>query len=377
MQTASERTSWLASPRATVLAGSLIVVAALAAYQNSFSGPFVYDDRPAILDNDSIRRLWPVGGALSPPEDTTASGRPLLNLSLALSHALSGREVWGYHALNLLIHVLAGLTLSGVVRRTLRQPVVRERWGAAALPVALAAATLWTVHPLQTESVTYIIQRAESLMGLFYLLTLYGVIRGADSRRPGAWYVLAVAACLAGMASKEVMVTAPAMVLWYDRTFVAGTFRAAWRQRRPLYLALAGTWLQLAWLMASTGGNRGGTIGSGVGIPWLAYGLMQYQAFARCLQLSVWPHPLVFEYGTLWVNRATEIVPYAPVVVAGVAGTAVTLRRWPAVGFLGAWFLGILAPTSLMPGTTQMIVEHRMYLSLAAVVVGVALVIQA
>ena len=64
------------------------------------------------------------------------------------------------------------MTLFGVVRRTLLQPRLRERFGAAANELALAVAVIWIVHPLQTESVTYMIQRAESIMGLFYLLTL-------------------------------------------------------------------------------------------------------------------------------------------------------------------------------------------------------------
>jgi len=110
-----------------------------------------------------------------------------------------------------------------------------------------SAALLWTLHPLQTESVTYIVQRAESLMGLFYLLTVYCFIRGAgaDSRRHRLWFALCVAACLLGMATKEVMASAPLIVLLYDRIFVAGSFREAWRQRWGLHVALAATWLLL------------------------------------------------------------------------------------------------------------------------------------
>ncbi len=95
-------------------------------------------------------------------------------------------------------------------------------------------------------------------------------------------------------------------------------------------------------------------------------------AVARYLRLSLWPHPLVFEYGTFWVTPA-QAVPYALAVAALAAATLWALARRPALGFLGFWFFGILAPTSLVPGTTQMIVEHRMYLPLAAVIaLGVA-----
>jgi tetratricopeptide (TPR) repeat protein len=353
----------------TAAAAVVLVVAALAAYHNTFRAPFLFDDARAILENPGIRRLWPLWSAFWPQSaNLTVSGRPVANLTLAINYALSGTNVWSYHALNLLIHILSGLTLFGIVRRTLRRPVLQARLDRDALPLALAIALLWTLHPLQTEAVTYVIQRVESLMGLFYLLTLYGFIRSVESPRPFRWQVCTVTACLLGMATKEVMATAPLLVLLYDRTFAAGSLREAWRRHRWLHLSLAATWLPLAGMVASTGWNRGATAGFNVGIvPW-AYWLTQFKAVACYLWLTVWPHPLVFEYGTFWVHRAGEVAPYALVVVLLVAATLVALRRWPAWGFLGAWFLVILAPTSVVPGTIQMIVEHRMYLPLAAVI---------
>ena len=110
-------------------------------------------------------------------------GRPLVNLSLALNYRAGGLSVTGYHVVNLVIHLLAALLLFGLVRRTLERPTLRPRYGAASVPLAFMIALLWTVHPLQTESVSYIIQRAESMMGLFYLLTLYFFIRGVESCR--------------------------------------------------------------------------------------------------------------------------------------------------------------------------------------------------
>ena len=169
-----------------------VVFAGLLAYHNSFFGPFVFDDIPHITENPRIRQLWPPWDVLSPSSSALINARPVVDVSLAVNYALGGYNVWGYHALNLTIHILAGLTLFGIVRRTLRQPPLRERFGAAADGLALAAALIWTVHPLQTESVTYVIQRAESIMGLFYLLTLYCFIRGAASPRPRLWYWLCV-----------------------------------------------------------------------------------------------------------------------------------------------------------------------------------------
>ncbi len=372
--------------RPIFLAGLTLVLAALAAYHNTMGVPFIFDDGPSILENPSITHLWPLSGPLSPPpgEGFTVSGRPLLNLSLAVNYAISGTDVWSYHALNLLIHTLAGLTLFGLVRRTLLleavgwalcpegltnaagnrgvKPLLQQD----ALFIAFTVALLWTLHPLQTEAVTYVVQRAESLMGLCYLLALYAFARSADSLRPKAWRAVAIAACLLGAGCKEVIVTAPVIILLYDRTFVAGGFREAWRRRRWFYAGLMATWLPVGWLVLATGGNRGGTF-----VLTLAacrdFWLTQFEAITRYLQLSVWPRPLVFDYGVFKPSHFSDVAPYALVVLSLLAVTGYALWKKPVAGFLGACFFIILAPTSVVPGLIQVIVEHRMYLPLAAV----------
>jgi len=353
--------------RQIVLAGLAIAAAAFAAYSNSFRGPFVFDDGGAVLDNPTIRHWWNPIEVLSPPTDTTVSGRPVANATLALNFAISGLHVWSYHLLNLAIHIAAGLALFGVTRRTLARPPLARRFGTASLPLAFAISLLWVLHPLQTESVTYVIQRVESLMGLFFLLTFYCLLRAEEEPGSRRWKIGAVAACLLGMGTKEVMATAPVLAFFFDRTFIAGSFAEAWRRRWKLHLAMAATWLPLAWLVATTGGNRSGTSGFDVGVSPVAYWLTQFEAVVRYLVLSAWPHPLVFEYGTRWVHGFREIAPYAATVVALAAGTLLALWRRPVIGFLGGWFFAILAPTSVIPGTIQMIVEHRMYLPLAAI----------
>lgn len=358
------------APWKIIAAAALLVVTIFAAYHNSFSGPFIFDDGPAIATNPTIRHLSALGDVLSPPRDAgqTVGGRPLVNLSLALNYAIGGTEPRGYHVFNFTIHLLAALTLFGIVRRTLHRTALRARFGDAALPLALAVAVLWAVHPLLTESVTYVIQRAESLMGLFYLLTLYCFIRATEAASSIAWPILTFVACLLGMATKEVMVSAPLLVLLYDRTFVAGTFREAWTRRWRLYASLAATWLLLAYLVHNAA-NRGGTAGLGLGDSTWTYALIQTRAITHYLWLAVWPHPLVFDYGMGLSEEAVGAAPFALIVLTVVAGTIVALRRWPMVGFLGVWFFAILAPSSsVIPIPVQPMAEHRMYLSLAALV---------
>ena len=351
-----------------ILAGVIIVIAALAAYHNSFAGPFIFDDVPSITENPKIRHLWPWWWPQSPAKGLTVEGRPVVNFTLAINYALGGLAPWGYHALNLAIHILAGLTLFGIVRRTLLRPTLSGRFGAEATPLALAIALIWTVHPLQTEAVTYVVQRAESLMGLFYLLTVYCFIRGVESARHWRWYALSLTACLLGMGTKEVMVSAPLMVLLYDWMFVAGNLREAWTQRWRLYVGLAGTWLLLGYLLVNVG-NRGGSSGFDTEVTWWTYALTQCRAIVHYLKLTVWPDPLVFDYyGTARILHVGQALPYALVLLVLTAGTVMALWHRRAIGFLGFWFFAILAPSSsVVPIGTQTTAEHRMYLPLAAV----------
>jgi len=364
----TKRSSESSTARSVWFAVGLLIFTTLLAYSNSFTVPFIFDDRPAILENASIRHLWPIGDVLSPPSTggNTVSGRPLLNLSLALNFAISGPSAWSYHAFNLALHLLAALTLFGLVRRVLELPALRSRFAPDALAFALSVAVLWAVHPLSTQAITYIVQRAEALMGFFYLLTLYAFVRSLTAPRSSPWLGLSVFACLCGMATKESMISAPLIILLFDRTLVAGTVREAWRRRRLYYAGLAGTWLLLAYLVASTGGNRGGSLGFGAGVAWWTYASTEFQVIVRYLALSVWPRPLVFEYDLPWARQAWDIIPYAFGVAALVIATVVGLVKRSVIGVAGAWFFAILAPTSsIVP--MQSIAEYRMYLPLAPV----------
>jgi tetratricopeptide (TPR) repeat protein len=347
-----------------------LALAVLAAYHNVLDKPFVFDDEPAILENPTITQLWPPWTALTPPPRTGSSvgGRPLVNYSFALNYAVSGYEVWSYHALNLIIHVLVTWTLFGIVRRTLLLPTFAPRCRAEATLLAFLTALAWAVHPLLTETVTFVVQRTESLGALFYLLTLYSFIRSLDGAGANAWRVAAAVACLIGVATKETVVTVPVVVLLFDRTFVAGTFTMAWRMRRKFYAALVGSWLLLAWLMLHAQ-QRGGTAGFGLGMAWWQYALKQCAAVTDYLALAVWPHPLAVDYGYTGIASlsAVWLQALALGILLGVTGWAVVRR--PMAGFVGAWVFIILAPSSsIVPITTQTEAEHRMYLPLAALV---------
>jgi tetratricopeptide (TPR) repeat protein len=357
-------------PRAW-LAATLLIGAGTLAYANSFSGVFVFDDRLEIVKNPALEQLWPPGRAMLGGK--TMPARPLPYYTFALNYALHSTSLWGYHAVNLAIHLAAGLVLFGLIRRTLAMPRVPPRYQTAADGLALAAALLWLVHPLQTESVTYIYQRMESLMGLFYLLTLYCFVRGAASPRPRLWLEAAVLCCAAGMGSKEVMVTAPLLVLWYDRVFVAADWRELFRRRWPFYAALAATWIIVVAVMRCQADLYRETDAASMPCTAWRYALNQPIVIWHYLRLAFFPRGLCLHYH--WPGAATfaEMVVPGLALLALLAATAWCMVRQPALGFLAGSFFLVLSVTSSVVPVFDMIFEHRMYLSLAAVATLVVL----
>ncbi len=333
-------------------------------YLNSFKGQIVFDD--GVINEDlSIRSLWPLWGSMTSP---TQVARPLVGLSLAFNYAMSGTALWSYHLFNLTVHVLAALALFGVVRRTLLTNRLKARFGSASTALAFSIALIWMVHPLQTQSVTYLIQRAEAMVGLSYLLTLYCVIRGLSGDKSARWYVAAIASCAVGMASKPVMATAPILVLIYDVIFYSGSLRKTLRERAGLYVGLAATWLVLAATLLASGPLRNSAGFNLAGITSWQYFSSQFAVIIHYLKLSVWPTNLCFDYGWPIARAASSIAPYAAVVGLLALLTLVALKWWPEAGYLGVWFFVILGPTSSVMPIADLAVEHRMYLSLASVV---------
>ena len=393
----------------TVPAAVVIVVAAAVAYANSFSGPFIFDNKAEIEDNSAIRQLWPLGPIFRGP-------RPVADLTFAVNYAIGGLHVTGYHLVNIAVHILAALALFGIVRRTLTMPLIAGRFDdAAATLLGFCAALIWMVHPLQTEAVNYVVQRAESLMGLFYLLTLYALIRAVSSPQPATtqtdansdrenskarkvkeqrrfgffpfasfafsrfrgqnsvvvWSVIAVAACALGMGCKQVMVTAPAALLLYDRTFIAGSFREALRRQWGFYLALAATWLILAHSILAAFSPHPDSAGFALaGVTPLAYARSELGVVLRYLELAFRPTGLCLDYSWPVAVQPRQFVPGAIVVGGLLAVTLWAVVRRPKWGFAGAWFFLLLAPTSSVLPISDLAFEHRMYLPLAAPVVA-------
>lgn len=347
----------------------LLIVAGLTVYANSFDGAFVFDNQLHIVESEPIRTLWP-------PWHLLQHRRPVVQVSLAINYAIGELEPFGYHLFNVIVHVLSGLTLYGLLRRTLALGRFSQRIRTSAPVLAFAAALLWLVHPLQTQSVTYVIQRGESLMGLCYLLTMYGLVRGACGRR--VWYGVSVIACALGMGTKAVMVTTPIMVMLFDGVLLSRGWLDAWRRRWLFYLGLCATWGLLFVVGVAQGvlatDRPSGMVGfSHPTVTMWHYLFTQPGVLLRYVRLSVLPVGQSLDYGWTIVKELGPAVVPGLVVLTGLSGTVYAVFRRHPLGVVGAWFFVVLAPTSSFIPIQDPIYEHRMYLPLASMAVLVAL----
>ena len=371
------------------LAITLLIALTAIAYAPALRGPQLFDDRQAIQDNASITHF---ATALNPPPGTPVTGRPVVNVTLAFNYWLNAvlgvdqspdpggaSKTISYHVVNIVFHILCGLLLFGIIRGTLRTDRIPARWRDHASVVSLGLTALWLLHPLQTEAVDYLIQRTELVVALCYLGTLYASIRAWDGSP--RWYAVSALACLLGMASKEVMVSAPIMVLLYDRAFHYSAWRdviaPAQRARRWFYGALAATWLLLIALLLTS--PRGNTVGFNAAMPWYEYLHSQGWAIAHYLRLVLIPTTLSIDYDF-------HLVPHwrglPGLILLGILAIAIVVawtraNRWGWAAFLGSWFFLILAPSSsVVPILTEIVAERRMYLPLAAVLVVLVVVVE-
>ncbi len=344
-------------------------------YYPAAAGPFIFDDALTIVDNPSIRQLWPLLGSgdspgpLKPSQGTPVSARPLVSLSFAINYHYGGLDPYGYRVVNIIFHLCSALLLWAIVATTLRLEHFQGRFDHLAQPLAFAASLVWALHPVNTESVVYVTQRTELMMGMFYLATIFLSIRYFIAVRPTArvtCLVLAALACSAGMLCKEVMASAPAMVLLFELTFITGSLRRTLSRSWPLYVGLALGWLTMLAIYYYGARTPGG--GFNMGLAAHQWWLTQTKVIFLYLKLALWPWPLVIHYEVPIMKSLAEAWPWVLGTLLLAISSLWLLGRRSAVGYVGICFLAVLSPTLLIPLPGETVAERRMYVPLAALV---------
>jgi tetratricopeptide (TPR) repeat protein len=233
----------------------LIIVLSILVYANTFNVPFLFDDNPNIVENPIVMDLKYF---TQPSEAEFLSGTFQYNefmkrfigyLSFALNYKAHGLDVRGYHVVNLLIHVINGILLYSLVVLSFRTPWLRDSsiMNNSRL-VALFSALLFVSHPVQTQAVTYIVQRLASLATMFYLMSLvlyvgWRLRTEARSSESGVWkkyafFILSLVSAVLAMKTKEIAFTLPLVITLYEFLFFTGKVKMRLLRLMPFLLTM-------------------------------------------------------------------------------------------------------------------------------------------
>ncbi len=339
-------------------------------YSNSLRGPFIFDDMINIEYNPHIRlKHLTFDGLKQVVFESYSPSRPVANISFALNYYLHGKNTFGFHLVNVLIHVIAGIFLYFFVRITLLTPALRSKYENYKW-IAFAAALIWLVHPLQTQSVTYIVQRMNSLAAMFYIMALFFYARGRLAQIPKnrwLWWGGCAAAGILSFGTKQIAATLPFFIFLYEWYFLQELSRT-WLKRRILPLAgvlflfgaLALAYLGVDPLETILGGydERDFTL--------LQRVLTQLRVVIFYISLLVFPHPSRLNLDRDFALSHSLFDPFTTLLsMAAIAGLLFLgwrlAQKQRLASFCILWFLGNLVIESSVIGL-EIIFDHRTYL---------------
>jgi Flp pilus assembly protein TadD len=373
-----------------------IVLGGLLAYANAFHGEFQFDDDPEIVtqrlirDTDNFLRSWEAYRAYP--------NRVLVYFTFALNYAIGGLDTTGYHVVNIVVHLGTALLVYALALLSFRTPYLRRSaltpWGSS---VALVAGLLFVTHPIQTQAVTYVVQRLTSLATFFYVLAVVLYARWRLAREAGKGrgltgvlaYTAIVGSALAAMKSKEFALTLPVMIAVYEFAFFDGPWRRRLRWLAPLLATTAvipistfGVHNSFAGLLADVAKVKIQTE-----LSRLDYLRTEFTVIARYLRLLILPvgQNLDYDYPVYRSFLEPEVVLSALLLLAVIAVAVWTwggrLGQWTRLSFDPAsrlvafgivWFFTALSVESSVIPIADVIVEHRVYLPSVGFVVAVA-----
>ena len=346
-------------------------------YSNTLNSPFVFDDNYNIKNNSNIRltsfnfqKLCDAG--LKSP----ISSRPLSNISFAVNYYLGAYDVTGYHVVNIIIHLINGILvyfLSLIIFKQVShipdQKIPLIQTGSIPL-MSLFTALIFITHPIQTQSVTYIVQRMNSMAVMFYLLSLFLYINGRLSRtRWKRWGLLCgcFTSWIMALGSKEIAGTLPLIIFLYEWYFIQD-LQIEWIRRNIKYFFLLFFILVLVGFIylgqspfdkiLSTYENRDFTMFERV--------LTQFRVVVFYISLLFCPHPSRLNLLHHITASHSLFVPlttlFSLLIIAGLTGLAIFhYKKQRIISFCILWFFINLVIESSVIGL-EMIYEHRLYL---------------
>jgi len=351
-----------------------LLIFALVAYSTTFSTSFFLDDISHILENRAIRDLHDLSTIFGYCKE-----RFLIYLTLAANYHFSRLEPMSYHIFNFFIHYTASIFLYVLFIEFLKTPAM-EKVASPFLKklAACLVAGIFLLHPLQTESVTYVIQRAESMAGMFYLATLYFYVRARLQKNAGAtlrYGVLTGLSALCATFSKETAVTLPAMIAIFEVFLFEASIKDVLRNK--IFLVLLVPTAVVVFYKLGPLLERNFFYDPEIPFTRSQYLLTQFSVLLTYLRLFFYPVgqnlDWDFPVATNFFAPETMLSFLALLVFFALAILAYGRFRLLSLGIVG--FFVTLAPTSSIIPIKDVLFEHRMYLAVGFLAIGVVQVV--
>jgi len=348
--------------RTHLFACLLIIVLGTIIYSNSFYGEFQFDDGVHIVQQNMFNDLSLYSEFSS---WTKINDRPLAYFTLALNKAINGSNVFGYHLFNLIVHLLTSILVYFFTLLLLSQKVVQtiKILGKEKL-IALFIALIFLSHPIQTQAVTYIIQRMTSLAALSYIASSFFYLKARLSQVKGesyikfiSFYFLTIITAIASVLSKQIAVTLPLTFLLIEFFFI----RNSEGKRFNKILLIGVIAISVSFIVVILGGLLPRETEN---ISRYEYFLTQLRVIVKYVQLLVLPISQNLDYDfviskSIW--GMDELIS-AIVVISFLSSIFTLYRKHPLISFGIAWFfITLLVESSIIP-IRDVIFEHRLYL---------------
>lgn len=347
------------------LAFIIISVAALLVYSNTFGSGFYFDDGYNITENYHIKNVF--------RPDIIWNYNPtrfITLFTLSINYYLGGINVLGYHIVNILVHILTSIMVFVFVKTTLSTPNVKEKTEKLNCGyIALFSALIFAVHPIQTQAVTYIIQRAASMASLFYIssVVFYAKYRlSIIKKEKTVFFSLSILFCVLSMFTKEIAFTLPLMIIVYELIFFYDGSKKFRKEFIPYLLSLPIIPLTIKFL--SPGAVKEAAQASSQ-ITAYSYFITQFKVIVKYLQLVFFPVNQNLDYD--FPVSGSFFEPATLISFLFLAGlflfSLYSLKKDKIISFGIIWlFLSLAVESSILP-IRDVIFEHRMYLPMAGV----------
>ena len=388
---------FLTPAKSDLFAAALIITLIVATYAGSLRNSFQFDDIPRIIHNQKIQDL----SSLKAEYPFLRGKRAVVNYTLWLNYRLGGHKssaetvkvkdslflntenysAWRYHAFNILVHCVNGVLAYFLIVKML----ALIKWTANEFQeraVALGAALLFGLHPVQTQAVTYIIQRAELLSAFFQFVALLCYIAGRTKEKMSQriiFLVPAVISYLLALESKEQAVIFPLVIVLFELLIL----KSGRKNRLPAAAAFMAVMLLLtAIFLHNLSFTYMGDTAAGFDIKGISkghYALTNFRVIFTYLRLLILPVNQNLDYD--YPISASFISPPATllafIVLLGIVGLAIAIaKKQPLYSFCIFFFLITLAPSSGFIPIVDVIFEHRLYLPCLGVFLMIALFVE-